>query len=130
MNYDLAKRIVTERFGALSGSVWRELAACRPGNGVDPKIFFPQVFEKSYVAAQRVCKRCEVRPDCLLFAIARQENIPGVWGGLTPNERKALRSRRACDDCGTSLAGYPSRARFCKDCRKAGTEGAWRVAQH
>ena len=37
------------------------------------------------------CDRCPVRGECLLYALARPE-ADGVWGGLTPPERQALRA--------------------------------------
>ncbi|WP_336873902.1 WhiB family transcriptional regulator [Rhodococcus qingshengii] len=37
--------------------------------------------------AKRVCAGCEVRVDCLAFALANDERF-GVWGGLTASERR------------------------------------------
>jgi len=74
---------------------WRDRAACL---GLDPELFFPigstgpaliQTEE-----ARAVCRRCEVIDDCLSWAMdSRQED--GVWGGLSADERRALRRRNA-----------------------------------
>jgi WhiB family redox-sensing transcriptional regulator len=44
-----------------------------------------------------VCRSCPVRTECLEFALARSgrcENGTGVWGGLTPPERRTIRRHR------------------------------------
>ncbi len=72
---------------------WRTRAACL---GVDPELFFPvaeagPVYDAQIVAAKAVCARCPVRPECLAEALVR---IPyGIAGGLTEDERRALRHR-------------------------------------
>ena len=44
--------------------------------------------------AKRVCVRCSVLLECRASALA-ETNPVGVRGGLTPNERGAVRRRRA-----------------------------------
>lgn len=49
--------------------------------------------------AKRVCAVCPVVDECLDDALSRNEQF-GVWGGLTPDERRRLRwrvTRRRCD---------------------------------
>ncbi|AXH69480.1 WhiB family transcription factor [Mycobacterium phage Mantra] len=55
---------------------WRDLARCAE---VDPEVFFPEK-GKSAKPAKRICSRCEVRVECLEFALANRENY-GVFGG-------------------------------------------------
>lgn len=44
--------------------------------------------------ARRLCFSCPVREECLEFAV--NNNIrEGVWGGLSPRQRAALRRRTA-----------------------------------
>ena len=38
--------------------------------------------------AEGVCARCEVRSECLAFALATWQ--PGVWSGTSPEERTVL----------------------------------------
>lgn len=44
--------------------------------------------------AKKKCADCEIRIPCLSWAIANDERF-GIWGGLTEDERKQLRRRRA-----------------------------------
>jgi WhiB family redox-sensing transcriptional regulator len=41
------------------------------------------------VRAKAVCAGCTVRQECLEVALANNERL-GVWGGLTPEERRKL----------------------------------------
>jgi WhiB family transcriptional regulator, redox-sensing transcriptional regulator len=69
---------------------WFERAACR-GRGWDR--WFPEPTPgqpADYSAAVRVCEGCPVRSRCLDYALATRA-AHGVWGGLTPSERKRLR---------------------------------------
>lgn len=44
-------------------------------------------------AAKQACARCYVRLHCLIYAlVANPED--GIWGGLIPSERRALRRAR------------------------------------
>ena len=74
---------------------WRHIAACRDE---DPELFFPlgntgpallQIEE-----AKSVCRLCPVREDCLQFALESGQDA-GVWGGLSEDERRALKRRNA-----------------------------------
>jgi WhiB family transcriptional regulator, redox-sensing transcriptional regulator len=69
---------------------WFDRAACR---GVGWDLFFPEAGtgeHADYSAAQRLCERCTVAPRCLAYAIETRA-VEGVWGGLTPKERKTVR---------------------------------------
>lgn len=75
--------------GSTEGTEWRDLAACRR-TGVD---FFD---EDQTAAALAVCRACPVLAPCR--AVALEERPPeGVWGGLTPRDRRVLvlRTRQA-----------------------------------
>ncbi|MEV7275090.1 WhiB family transcriptional regulator [Streptomyces bacillaris] len=74
---------------------WRDRAVCADA---DPDLFFPigttgpalvQVME-----AKTVCGTCPVQPDCLQWALGNDVQ-DGVWGGLSEDERRALKRRRA-----------------------------------
>jgi len=76
---------------------WQDDAACR---GADATLFFaPNYFEKKQnklareAEAKQMCARCEVRSDCLEYALRVRENH-GIWGGLNEMERRALLRRR------------------------------------
>lgn len=44
--------------------------------------------------AKAVCRRCDVREQCLQWALETGQDA-GVWGGLSEDERRALKRRRA-----------------------------------
>jgi WhiB family transcriptional regulator, redox-sensing transcriptional regulator len=73
---------------------WLELGACQDE---DPDLFFPITSagpgRAQVAAAKTVCARCAVRQACLRFALeARQDH--GVWGGMSEEERRAIRNAR------------------------------------
>lgn len=51
----------------------------------DPTEFFPAKGGAT-AAAKRVCSACEVRPECLDYALANNEQY-GIWGGTSARER-------------------------------------------
>jgi WhiB family redox-sensing transcriptional regulator len=59
----------------------------------DPEIFFPEKGGSSR-AAKSVCARCDVREQCLRYALEHDEKL-GIYGGLAPRERRALMKARA-----------------------------------
>lgn len=58
----------------------------------DPEEWFPEK-GGSTRAAKRICGRCEIRVACLQLALDNREQH-GIWGGLTPRQRKKLLKRR------------------------------------
>jgi WhiB family transcriptional regulator, redox-sensing transcriptional regulator len=70
---------------------WRHFAECR---GEDPELFFPVGTSGPAIAqaneAKAVCQRCPVAVECLEFAL-RTGQDSGVWGGMTKEERRALK---------------------------------------
>jgi WhiB family redox-sensing transcriptional regulator len=70
---------------------WRDLAACKDS---DTSLFFREERPQwRALQAKALCGRCEVRQDCLEFALKSGE-WDGVWGGLTVDERRELVRRR------------------------------------
>ncbi|HEV2761220.1 MAG TPA: WhiB family transcriptional regulator [Acidimicrobiales bacterium] len=70
---------------------WRAQARCL---GSDPDLFFPLGGTGEPLAqaeaAKRICHECEVRNVCLQFALETNQ-VTGVWGGTTEEERKSVR---------------------------------------
>jgi WhiB family redox-sensing transcriptional regulator len=56
---------------------------------VDPELFFPEAGAPNR-EAKAVCAGCEVRSECLAYALAHRERF-GVWGGTTERERRRMR---------------------------------------
>ncbi|SDT10267.1 WhiB family transcriptional regulator, redox-sensing transcriptional regulator [Friedmanniella luteola] len=75
---------------------WRTGASCQ---NVNPDLFFPPGTAGARWAAleevRRICQSCPVQQECLHWAL-RAGVTDGVWGGLTPEERRgpARASRR------------------------------------
>ena len=67
---------------------WQERALCAQ---TDPEAFFPEK-GGSTREAKRVCATCEVREECLEYALANDERF-GIWGGLSERERRKLKRR-------------------------------------
>ena len=69
---------------------WQERANCL---GVDPDLFFPER-GASTREAKSVCRGCDVRLECLEYALGHGEKF-GIWGGLSERERRRVRRERA-----------------------------------
>ncbi|WP_043242446.1 WhiB family transcriptional regulator [Streptomyces violaceusniger] len=74
---------------------WRQRAACAEE---DPELFFPisntgpallQIEE-----AKAVCRRCPAMDQCLQWAMETGQDS-GVWGGMSEDERRAMKRRAA-----------------------------------
>lgn len=65
---------------------WQERALCAQ---TDPEAFFPEK-GGSTREAKRICMGCEVRDECLEYALAHDERF-GIWGGLSERERRRLK---------------------------------------
>jgi WhiB family redox-sensing transcriptional regulator len=68
---------------------WADRGLCQE---TDPEEFFPEVGEDAK-AAKRVCGGCEVRAECLEYALEHDQRF-GVWGGTSERERRILRAER------------------------------------
>jgi WhiB family redox-sensing transcriptional regulator len=69
----------------MAGMSWEMEARCR---AYDPEIFF-EPRARSERRAKAICSKCEVRTQCLAFALQSRSEF-GVWGGLNVRERAAL----------------------------------------
>jgi WhiB family redox-sensing transcriptional regulator len=67
---------------------WQTDALCAQ---TDPEAFFPEK-GGSTRDAKKVCGACNVRSQCLEYALANDERF-GIWGGLSERERRRLRKR-------------------------------------
>lgn len=73
---------------------WRHQALCRYE---DPELFFPIGDSGPAILqieqAKEVCRRCNVKEECLKWALGSGQDA-GVWGGLSEEERRAIGSKR------------------------------------
>jgi WhiB family transcriptional regulator, redox-sensing transcriptional regulator len=67
---------------------WEDAARCRQS---DPDLFF-ETGARSERRAKSICSRCEVRRECLAFALESRTEF-GIWGGLSGRERRRLLRR-------------------------------------
>jgi WhiB family transcriptional regulator, redox-sensing transcriptional regulator len=65
---------------------WQDRALCAQ---TDPEAFFPEK-GGSTREAKRVCRSCEVRAECLEYALENDERF-GIWGGLSERERRRIK---------------------------------------
>lgn len=65
---------------------WRDQALCAQ---VGADCWFPEKGE-SAGDAKKICLACEVREQCLQYALANDERW-GVWGGLSERERRRIK---------------------------------------
>ncbi|MCC2033421.1 WhiB family transcriptional regulator [Microbacterium allomyrinae] len=67
---------------------WQTDALCAQ---TDPEAFFPEK-GGSTRDAKRICGTCDVRGECLEYALQNDERF-GIWGGLSERERRKLKRR-------------------------------------
>jgi WhiB family redox-sensing transcriptional regulator len=80
--------VLAELFDDTEEQEWQERALCAQ---TDPEAFFPEK-GGSTREAKRICQGCEVRAECLEYALGHDERF-GIWGGLSERERRKLKKR-------------------------------------
>jgi WhiB family redox-sensing transcriptional regulator len=70
---------------------WQNRAAC---SQQDPEAFFPEKGGSPQIAKQVCLSFCDVRDECLAYALSNDERF-GVWGGLTERERRKMKRTQA-----------------------------------
>ena len=68
------------------GEKWQDRGLCAQ---TDPDAFFPEK-GGSTREAKRICQGCEVKTECLEYALDNDERF-GIWGGLSERERRRLK---------------------------------------
>jgi WhiB family redox-sensing transcriptional regulator len=68
---------------------WQALALC---SQTDPEEFFPDKGATNRYA-KRICGRCEVKTECLEYALGHDERF-GIWGGKSERERRKMKGKR------------------------------------
>lgn len=80
---EMLRLVVSEEIDEMG---WQEKALCAQ---TDPEAFFPEK-GGSTREAKKVCLSCEVRAECLDYALKNDERF-GIWGGLSERERRRIR---------------------------------------
>jgi WhiB family transcriptional regulator, redox-sensing transcriptional regulator len=76
--------------GSVSEALWPIDAACR--EHPNPELWFPERGQTTE-RARDICYGCRVRDECLRYAIEHDVDA-GIWGGLSPQERRQASSSR------------------------------------
>lgn len=82
--------LLADLFDDAEQVAWQANALCAQ---TDPEAFYPEK-GASTREAKRICQGCEVRAECLDYALAHDERF-GIWGGLAERERRNLKKRAA-----------------------------------
>jgi WhiB family redox-sensing transcriptional regulator len=81
----------TEQLYITLANAIREADSNPPCQETDPEAFYAEKGDWGSIRqAKKLCDSCPVIKECGEYAIAAMEPY-GVWGGLTPRERVALR---------------------------------------
>jgi WhiB family redox-sensing transcriptional regulator len=75
---------------AVDDLAWQDYSNCA---GADADLFFPER-GASTRKAKAICNACQVKAECLEFAIQQSEKF-GIWGGLSERERRRIRKERS-----------------------------------
>lgn len=97
MTIDVSSEVRPEPTGAHDAELVRLVVPAEPWMAgalcaqTDPEAFFPER-GGSNRDAKAICARCDVRAQCLEYALRTGER-DGIWGGLSPRQRRALAAR-------------------------------------
>ena len=78
---------LSEYLFAFLNQPWRKEGACV---GRDSDVFFPERGEPN-TDAMAICSGCGVRVECLTYAMETTGVEYGIWGGLLPSDREAVK---------------------------------------
>ena len=83
--------MILPELGFAAPPTWLADAVCSQS---DPELFFPDR-GGSPKRAKEICRGCDVREQCLAWALEAQSHAPlaGVWGASTEDERRRLLGR-------------------------------------
>jgi WhiB family redox-sensing transcriptional regulator len=70
-------------------SDWRQSGLCAQ---TAPDEFYPEKGQSNR-EVKRICQLCEVRLECLEYALAHDERF-GIWGGMSERERRREKQSR------------------------------------
>lgn len=108
---------------------WRHKANCQEE---DPELFFPVGTSGPALLqaelAKAVCRRCSVVDECLQWALETGQDA-GVWGGMSEEERRALKGRAGAIVLQQTVAGANSQESAPPQPTSNGTEPTQREAE-
>jgi len=94
-------------------------ALCR---GLDPGLFYLEPGDPGISTAIAVCRECQVRMECLIYAIDSNETEFGIWGGVSPRLRRPTKSKATITKVGDEIT-----SREAEEARKASLRKAFQL---
>jgi WhiB family redox-sensing transcriptional regulator len=83
----------------------------------DPETFFPERGAAQKLReALAVCTGCEVKAECLEYALEAPYEKFGVWGGTSERERRTMRTRRGVASADHGTLGRANSGCTCHAC--------------
>ena len=102
---------------------WSQESLCI---GAPPDLFFPPDERKGeasklYDQARTICSTCPVKDSCLRYALLTHQEH-GMWGGMTPRQRKVVDNHQRCATCITcgnpfTYVQHAARRQSCGRCQ-------------
>lgn len=77
-------------YGGSAARAWMASGVCVAVDGAEDLFFAESAHRQA--DAKAVCAGCPVRAECLEWAMTQEPGMPGVWGGTTKRERRAMRA--------------------------------------
>ena len=85
----VTRRPARDTVEVVKDTSWMQKANCL---GVDTELFFPERGDSTR-EAKAVCRGCEVKDECLEYALENGEKF-GIWGEQSERERRRMRRVR------------------------------------
>lgn len=107
---------------------WMDKAACA---GADDVYFFPPKGGRIHIdKGVEMCNQCPVKAECLRYALEHERNavMPGIYGGLVPEERNRIQIC-ANKDCKNTQTLGPTEKRRTWHCSTECEEYRYRYTQ-
>lgn len=91
---------------------WQDQAVCAE---TDPDAFFPEK-GGSTKEAKKICLGCDVKDECLKYALDHDERF-GIWGGYSERERRRLQRGETITPTTRHGGHQPSYACYQRGCK-------------
>ena len=89
---------------------WKDFAACRGMSKENYDTFYAN-HSQTYKLAKEICRDCEVREECLEYALLYEKMVQrrfGCYGGMSPEERTKAFGNYGAEE---TIKPYPQRVR-------------------
>lgn len=103
---------------------WQERGICAQ---TDPEAFYPEK-GGSTKEAKKICRGCEVRQECLDYALDHDERF-GIWGGYSERERRRLKRGEDVTPATKHGGHQPSYGCFQRGCKRPECREAYNAYQ-